>query len=183
VSDAKRSFWSSIPGLITGLAGLLTGVVGLITLLVQQGIIGHDSGAKTPPNAATSTTVTSTVAGGTSGSATSTTAEAGTFTVLPTAIDFPPTDLKPKNLTVKNTSASASLTVKQPTVVGTDADKFSVSMGTCASRLAANLTCTMQVTFTPPAGSGLKMYRATLQLMADGAPRGNEVALTASTLL
>ena len=40
MSENKKSFWSSIPGLVTGLAGLLTGVVGLVTVLIQLEDLG-----------------------------------------------------------------------------------------------------------------------------------------------
>lgn len=182
MSDGKRPFWSSVPGLITGLAGLLTGVVGLITLLVQQGVIGHDSGSTT---GATGTTVTSTVAGGTSGTtsgAPGRSTEAGSFTLNPSALDFGPTDPKQKTVTVKNTSTSATLTINEPIRTGTDADRFSASLSGCTA-LAPNLSCTIQVTFTPTSGAALKKYSATLQVTASGAARGAEVALTASTLL
>lgn len=36
----ERSFWSSIPGVLTGLAGLFTGVVGLLGLALGQGWLG-----------------------------------------------------------------------------------------------------------------------------------------------
>jgi len=190
VSDHKRSFWSTVPGLVTGLAGLLTGIVGLITLLVQLGVLGGGSGngsANQPDN--TATTTSSTISGaagapgsGGGGSATSI-AEPATFTVTPTALDFPPSDAKDKTLTVKNTSTNAGLTDVRANVTGSDADRFSVSLGTCTGRVAANLSCTLQVKFTPASGAALKKYSATLQVTAAGATRGAEVSLTASTLL
>ena len=48
-SENKKSFWSSIPGLVTGLAGLLTGVVGLVTVLIQLDVIGGDDGGTPRP--------------------------------------------------------------------------------------------------------------------------------------
>lgn len=167
MSDGNRSFWSSVPGLITGLAGLLTGIVGLGTLLVQQGVIGKDS--KTP----------STIAG--APLTTGTSVEPGSFTMSPTTLDFQPVDPKEKVVTLKNTSRSGTLTLSSATVTGADKDRFTVSYGTCTSSIAANLTCTLKVTFTP--SGGLKKYNATLQVLASGAPQGAEVALTATTLL
>ncbi len=40
VAAKERSFWSSLPGLLTGLAGVLTGVVALLGLALNQGWIG-----------------------------------------------------------------------------------------------------------------------------------------------
>lgn len=167
MSDDHRSFWSSVPGLITGLAGLLTGIVGLGTLLVQQGVIGKDS--KTPTTTQVSPSTSNTVV------------DPGSFTVTPTTLDFQPVDPKEKAVTFKNTSGSAALTLSSATVTGPDKDRFTVSLGTCTSSVPANLTCTLKITFTP--SGGLKRYSATLQVLAAGAPQGAEVALTATTLL
>lgn len=181
MSDGRRSFWSSVPGLITGLAGLLTGVVGLITLLVQQGVIGHDSANKSS-SAGTSTTVTSTVAGGTAGAAPGGNSTAGgRFGLSPGSLDFQPTDSKQKPVTIRNTG-STDLTNVQATVTGPDSKVFSVAIGDCTGRVVANLSCTVNVTFTPPPGA-LKKYTATLQVTASGATSGDEAALTATTLL
>lgn len=173
MTDGHRSFWSSIPGLITGLAGLLTGVVGLGTLAVQQGIIGgKDSG---------STTNTTVVTGPGTAGATATT-EVGSFTMTPATLNFAPADAKEKFVTVKNTSGSTPITVQTPRVGGNDAGRFTASYGTCTGApLKAGLSCTLKVTFTP--SGALKKFDATLQVTAEGAPQGAEVPITASTLL
>lgn len=180
----RRSFWSTVPGLITGLAGLLTGIVGLVTVLIQLGVIGGKSDGTT--TAATGGTVTTTAPSTAPGSAPSTVAAGGTtvtaagsFTV-PATLDFP-VGVKEKPLPVKNTSTSGSITVRPPTVTGKDAAQFSASLGDCSQPLAAGLSCTMTVTFSP--NGPLRTYSATLQVTATGAARGAEVALTASTLL
>lgn len=171
MTDGHRSFWSSVPGLITGLAGLLTGVVGLGTLAVQQGIIGKGSG----------TAATTTVAPAPGGAGTPATTEAGSFTVNPTTLDFAPADAKEKLVIVRNTGSTA-LTIQTPRVGGKDPDRFTAAYGTCTGApLGAGLSCTLKVTFTP--SGALKKFDATLQVVATGAPRGAEVAITASTLL
>ncbi len=171
MTDGRRSFWSSIPGLITGLAGLLTGVVGLGTLAVQQGIIGKGSGSP----------VVTTGAPGSSGAPATPTTGAGVFIVNPTALDFAPADAKEKLVTVKNFGPTP-LTVQTPRVDGKDPDRFSASYGTCTGApLPAGLSCTLKVTFTP--GGALKRFEAKLQVTATGAPQSVEVALSASTLL
>lgn len=161
MSDGRRSFWSSVPGLVTGVAGLLTGIVGLGTLAAQQGIIGKDADS-------TTTSVTSAAT------------EAGTFSVDPPRLEFRATDPREKVVTVRNTSGAAALTMSQPDVTG-DTDRFSATFGTCSNApLAPNLSCTVKVTFRP--GNGLEQYRATLQIRAAGAPRGAEVALSSGLL-
>jgi hypothetical protein len=183
VSDGKRSFWSSVPGLITGLAGLLTGVVGLITLLVQQGVIGNNSsGGKLPP---LGTSVPSATVPGTPGTVagSSSSTASGTFTVSPTALDFAPTDPRTKAVTVKNTGNVTTLTDFRSTVDGKDAGLFQASLGDCGGPLPANGTCTVKVTFTPQSGAALKQYTARLRLSATPAPAVAEVVLTGSALL
>ena len=78
MSESKRSFWSTIPGFVTGLAGLLTAVVGLVTVLIQLDIIGGDDSDQ--PVGTTGTTVAGGAPAG--GGATPTTA-ALAFTVSP----------------------------------------------------------------------------------------------------
>ena len=175
MSDGHRSFWSSVPGLITGLAGLLTGIVGMVTLLVQQGIIGNNG------KTTATTTVTTTVPGGTISTVAPPTTVPGSFTLNPRSVDFQPATLK-QPVTVKNTGPTP-VTVSFPTLTGPDSARFSVSMGDCDHALAANLSCSLQVTFTPVSGAALKHYSATLQVTAAGAARGDEVPVTATTLL
>ncbi len=153
MSGGNRSFWSSIPGLVTGLAGLLTAVVGMITLLVQLDVIGGDaSDSRSTP----------------------------TFTLTPATLEFRPTDPRRKDVTVKNTSTTTALTVPQPRLTGTDSRLFSASFGTCTGApLAAGLSCTLTVTFAP--SGPLASYNATLQVAPSGA-RADEVQITASSL-
>ena len=176
MSESKRSFWSTIPGFVTGLAGLLTGIVGLVTVLIQLDIIGGDDGGQ--PVGTTGTTV----AGGAQapGGGTPTT-ERPSFTVSPSTLDFKPADPREKTVTVKNTSESATITLSQPQVTGQDRAQFSASSGTCTGSLRPNLSCELRVTFSP--SGPLRTYNALLQVTAPGAARGEEVRLTATTIL
>jgi len=176
MSEKTRSFFATIPGVVTGLAGLLTAVVGLITLLVQLDVIGGDDSEKVATTATTVTTVTTVV-----GSGVTPTTEAGTFTVNPGTLAFGPTDAKEKTVTIRNTSATTRLTVLNPRVTGKDADRFTAAVGDCAAPLAPDLSCSLRVTFTP--SGPIRSYEAIVQLQASGAPRAAEVKLTASTLL
>ncbi len=175
MSESRRSFWSTIPGLVTGLAGLLTGIVGLVTVLIQLGVLGDDDSNQSVGTAAT------TVAPGAqgSGSAATATTEVPRFTVSPTTLDFKPSE-REKKVTVRNVSDAASLTVNPPRVTGQDAAQFSASPGTCSAPLRAGLSCELVVTFTP--SGPLRTYSALLQVAATGA-RGEEVRITATTIL
>ena len=164
MSDGRRSFWASVPGVVTGVAGLLSAVVGLITLLVQFDVIGGGDASDSP---------TTTVAGAPS-------AEVPTFTLSPATLEFKPTDPKRKDVTVKNTSKVATLVVPQPQLTGTDSRLFSAAFGTCTGApLAPGLSCTLTITFAPK--GPLSNYNATLQVAPAGA-RADEVQVKAMSL-
>ena len=182
MSESKKSFWSSVPGAVTGLAGLLTGVVGLITLLVQLNVIGGDS-SDTVAVTDTTTAGSPTTAAGGSGQGSKSGGEAATFDVTERTLDFPPSGPKEKFVTVKNTSKTASITVLAPSVDGENPKAFAAALETCGKgAVAPGLSCTVKVTFTPPGGV-LGRYKATLQIRAAEARSGAEVDLTGSTLL
>jgi len=171
VTDGHRSFWSSIPGLITGLAGLLTAVVGLGTLAVQQGIIGKGS------SSGPTTTVAG--AGAVTGAGGPTTTEAPAFTVSPTLLKLQATQ-RDTSLTVTSSTRTATVTMLTPQFSGTDAASFKVDAGCTNVRLDPERSCTLKVLFSP---SGLpRTYSATLVLRADGAPP-TEVPIQATGLL
>ena len=173
MSEKTRSFFATIPGVVTGLAGLLTAVVGLVTLLVQLEVIGGDD---SEPVGTTGTTVAgsaTTVAGGGSTPTTQV-----SFTV-PSRLAFAPTDPKEKTVTIRNTG-SGDLKVTGATVTGQDRGQFATNLGDCTGALRPNGICNLKVTFAP--SGPLRSYTATLQVEAQGA-RSQQVDLTASTLL
>ncbi len=165
MSDGRRSFWSSIPGLITGVAGLLTGVVGLITLLVQQGVVGNNNSSDKPPAG-----VTTTVAPG----VTQTTM--GAIQVVPTSVRFTLADQGPRQIKVTNRS-SVPITIPTPAVQN---NAISVNAGDCAKSLSPNLSCTITVTFKP--SGALTNYTGKLVIAPSGPVLPEEVALSVSTL-
>lgn len=169
MSDGRRSFWSSIPGLITGLAGLLTGVVGLGTLAVQQGIIGDS-------NDSPATTVTAPAAGG---GATATTAETARFRVDPALVKLGPAE-REKTVNVQNTSATVAITVRAPSFSGADPSAFKADTGCTGERLEAGRSCTVKIIYTPT--GPLKASAATLVIRADGVARVIEVPIETSLL-
>lgn len=168
MSESKRSFWASIPGLITGLAGLLTGIVGLGTLAVQQGIIGDskDSPATTAPGAPA-------VGGG----STATTAEPASFKVDPGLVKLAPAE-RQKTVKVENTSTTAAITIQAPVLSGAEASAFKVA-GCVNERLPAGRSCTVTISYTPVA---LKASTATLVLKADPVARATEIPIETSLL-
>lgn len=178
MSENKKSFWSSIPGLVTGLAGLVTGIVGLVTVLIQLDVIGGDD--EDTPNAA----VTTTVAGGTA--ATTGGAGGGSPTTISGRLTADPTQLKfgtgerEKTLTVRN-STNAQVTVLKPEYTGTDRSAFSTDSGCTNVVLQSGRSCTLKVTLSP--SGPLKTYKANLVLEAKELQQVTEVPVEATTLL
>ena len=177
MSENKKSFWSSIPGLVTGLAGLLTGVVGLVTVLIQLDVIGGDD-ADTP-NAGVATTIAPGGGAGTGGAGGATTTISGRLTAEPTTLKLG-TGEREKTVTVRNQS-NASLTVLKPEYTGTDRSAFSTDAGCTNVVLQAGRSCTLKVTLSP--SGPLKTYKANLVLEAKEIQQVTEVPVEATTLL
>ena len=181
MSENKKSFWSSIPGLVTGLAGLLTGIVGLVTVLIQLDVIGGDGNGT--PNAAVTTTI---APGGTVGTTGGTTGGAGGNTTISGRLTADPTTLKlatgerEKTLTVRN-ATNVSVTVLKPEYTGTDRSAFSTDSGCTNVVLPAGRSCTLKVTVSP--SGPLKTYKANLVLEAREIPQATEVPVEATALL
>ncbi|MFC1884545.1 hypothetical protein ACFL2O_07230 [Thermodesulfobacteriota bacterium] len=47
--DKKKTFWSSLPGILTGIAALITAIGGTLGILYQAGIIGSGSESRPSP--------------------------------------------------------------------------------------------------------------------------------------
>ena len=169
----KKSFWSSIPGLVTGMAGLLTAVVGLVTVLIQLDVIGGDDDSPTPAAG-----VTTTVAGAVPAAGVTTTIS-GKLTAAPSTLKLATTE-REKSVTVTN-DASGPLTVLKPEYTGQDKSAFNTDSGCTNVSLLPGRSCTVKVQLS--SGGALKVYKATLVLEAKELPRATEVPVEASTLL
>jgi hypothetical protein len=178
VNNTKpKSFWSSIPGFVTGIAGLLTGVVGLVTVLIQLDVIGgSDDGDKPadsdqPAATATQTTRRSAGSGG---------AQLGQvpqFTVTPAAVKLDTLLTKQADVIVRNTGATA-LTVDDITLSGPAASEFTVDKAECtADDLDPNTSCSIEVKYEPSARGE---HAATLRIEVAGAASPQQVSVTGS---
>lgn len=177
MSENKKSFWSSIPGLVTGLAGLLTGIVGLVTVLIQLNVIGGGHGGT--PKAAVTTTVVPGAAAATSGGGGATTTISGQLAAEPTTLKLA-TGEREKSLVVRNAS-NATVTVLKPETKGRDSSAFTVDSGCTNVSLRAGASCTVKVQLAP--SGPLKTYEARLVLEAKEISQVTEVPVTATTLL
>jgi hypothetical protein len=147
VSTNSKSFWSTIPGLITGLAGILTGIVGLATLLIQIGVIGGDNGdspTTTRPGATAAPGAGGGQSDGSDDSGSETTAGRPSFTVAPTSLKLSGSD-KTGEVTVSNTGGGAFTVATD--VTGSGEDQFTVRRGSCGAEVPRRGSCTMTVEF------------------------------------
>lgn len=178
MSESKKSFWSSIPGLVTGLAGLLTGIVGLVTVLIQLDVIGGGGDSATPAAGVTTTVAPGTTGNTGNGAGVSTTIS-GKLTANPVSLKLATAE-REKSVTVTNDS-TGTLTVQRPEYTGQDKSAFSTDSGCTNVALQPGRSCTLKVQLAPT--GPLKTYKATLVLEARELPRATEVPVEASTLL
>jgi hypothetical protein len=181
VSEDKRSFWSTIPGLITGLAGVLTAIVGLITVLIQLGVLGgndHSDRTVATGGATNTTAAGASVTQGTATGATATT-EAGRLTVNPTALTLQGTE-REKALVVKN-AGSVTVNVRSPEIMGADKSVFQADAGCTNVKLTPGDTCTLKVLFAP--SGPLRSYTANVVVKGDHGTPDVPVPIQASSIL
>ncbi len=169
MSTEKRSFWSSLPGMVTGIAGVVGAIVGVISVLIALGVIGDSKSSPTVTTLSPSDAPGAT--GGGAGRNPGNASGEGSFTVDSRNVNL--TLAKSKgSVTVSNTG-SALLKIDTPQISGPDKAQFTVSATGCSS-LAARKTCSIDVTFT-----GALNATATMTVTADKADP-TTVALTGS---
>jgi hypothetical protein len=178
MSDGKKPFWSSLPGVATGVAGVVSAIVGLFGMSVQLGWIGDDDGNGNGNGAVTSTvpgatsTTNSTVRGATT--LPPAIGLPGAFVVDPTAVTFEPLAGREATVTISNTGESP-LTMRSPTITGSGAEHFEATDVNCTrGALSRAATCQIKVTFAPERSG---QYTAVLVLTASNGARQVDVAL------
>lgn len=181
----ERSFWSTIPGLVTGLAGLLTGIVGLLTVSVQLGWLGSDDDGGGDPESnrtettaanSPSTTVNPLLGGGARG--TTTAPAAGTLTVDPPRVSFTQLGSREAVVTVRN-ETTAAIPLRPPTITGLHANQFTATNVDCGTSLGAGRSCSMKVTYL-----ATRSGESTATLVIEPTSGvAKEVPLSGSTLL
>jgi len=178
MSDGKP-FWSSVPGVVTGVAGVISAIVGLVGVSTQLGWIGGDDKASTASSAnGAPTTTASTVPGSPTTSAVA--ARSGEFEVEPASVSFEPLQPREATVTVRNTG-DVALTMRAPTVSRSGAEHFKATdMGCLGSTLSPGRSCEIKVTFAPLRAG---QHSAALVVAASNAPRQVEVDLKGNALL
>ncbi len=175
MGDSRKSFFSSVPGLITGAAGVLSAVVAAVGLAVQQGWVGGDS-----DTAQSGASGQAGVGGGRASGDGSRASGAVVprFSVEPTSVSFQPVGSREATVRVRNTG-TVPLNLQSPTITGDDADRFSASEGSCDEPVDPGRSCELEVTFSPKTGN----FAALLVVEADGGAKASEVPLKGNAVL
>jgi hypothetical protein len=183
VSPPNKSFFSSLAGLITGIAGLLTATVAIFGVASSQGWLSG-AGSKSPasagapaqtttPSAGSTTTSPIGGAGGPGG-----VASVPQYAVDPTSVTFPAVGTSTTMVKVSNTGV-VPLTVQPPEVTGPGASHFNASAGTCDGSVDPGRSCQIQMTFNRVPGT----FNATLVVQVMGAVQATEVPVSATAIL
>lgn len=154
MAKGERSFWSSLPGILTGLAGTLTAVAALLGLAFNQGLIGGSEGSDDDDRTEGAEVVRISVE-----------PESLTLTKVPTRDAV-------ETVTVTNEGTQAvSLSTE---ISGDSPASFEAGAGDCIrSRIPPGGRCDVDVTFD----AGLGTYRATLVVSANGDQHVQQVDL------
>jgi len=177
----RKGFWSTVPGVVSGVAAILTAVVGLVTAGVQLGWFGGDDGGG---EGATTTTVAgrpgTTGRGGAGGSGTGASGGSAQLVADRARVTFAPLQSREMRVVVRN-DGSAAVTLARPRITGADSDQYSATYTNCPTPLDPGESCTVTVTFTPTKSG---QSRATLEVEpASSGADGVEVAIEGNHLL
>jgi hypothetical protein len=172
--EKRRNFWTTVPGVISGVAAIVTGLGVLIPLLLGAASKHpNKNNASQGPSPSISSTTGSESPTSTAGGAT------GTASPLPTDSSSPlPTSsssdsssssggalgltANPSSVTFRNTSditvsinnpGSAPVTIEKVVITGSNANAFSIASTTCGdgSNVDPKTSCQVTLHFTPPA--------------------------------
>jgi hypothetical protein len=167
MADDRKPFWTSVPGIISGIAATITGLAVLIPLLL--GAAGKHTNKNTasqnsPPGvtttAGTGASTTPTAGGGTgdTGSPSPTDSSSPSSPIPAVGITADPSSV---NVTGKAADAtvtisnpgSTDVTIDKVEITGANASAFSIASTTCGngSTVSPRQSCQVAVHYTPPA--------------------------------
>jgi hypothetical protein len=166
MAENKKPFWTSVPGIISGVAATITGLAVLIPLLLGVGgkhtnknTASQNSSPGVTSTAGTGATTTPTAGGGTGDTAgPSPTDTSGSSSIPAVGMTADPSSV---NLSGKAADATVTLsnpgstdvTIDKVEITGTNASAFSISSTTCGngSTVSPKQSCQVMVHYTPPA--------------------------------
>lgn len=174
MAASRKSFFSTLPGFVTGLAGLVSAAVAAVGLGVQQGWIGGSGSEPSADELRTDGRAALSRENQEQGRAD----EEPAFAVEPTSVSFGPVGSRDASVKVRNTG-DVDLRLGTPTITGDDPDRFRVSEGTCNGVVDPGRSCELDVTFTPKTGT----FSAVLVVEAEEGGKAHEVPLQARAVL
>jgi Cep192 domain 4 len=188
MAEGRKAFWTTLPGVISGIAAIVTGLGVLIPLLVH-GLSNHtDKNAasqRSSPSATSSMgsdNPTSTAGGAagtgspipsegsspfpTGGSSSPGSGPGGALGIAadPSSVNFGAGKGTPDPTVTINNPGSASVTIEKVEISGTNASAFTITSTTCGdgSTVPAQQSCQVTLHFNPPAlgaaSAALKVY-------------------------
>ena len=175
----KKSFWATLPGVLTGTATVITAALGLWATLSNAG-----STSNTPqPIQTLSPSPSSSATPSSSLSPEVLTTELPEANVVPDSVDFEDLGLgrsASKSITVVN-SGESDLEIYEVAVTGDGADRFKVAQDTCASEsISPGSRCQITLEFSP---SAVGTFLATLQLDHNAQDTPTNVPLSGKGIL
>jgi len=165
MADNKKPFWTTLPGIISGIAATVTGLAVLIPLLLgaagkhpNKNTASQNSSPGVSSTAGTGATTTPSAGGGTGDTGSPPTASSSGSTGSPLGITADPSTVnlsgKAGDATVTITNPGATdVTIDKVEITGANASAFSITSTTCGngSTVSPNQTCQVVVHYTPPA--------------------------------
>jgi len=174
MNTAKKSFWSGVPGVVTGVAGVVGAVVGLITVLISLGVIGGSNNSPTVTTLPDSETTGATSGPTASTGGSPTKGAKGSFTVDTDSLTL--SVLKPEDSVTVSNNGKVPLTLGLPQVSG-DKDRFKIVATECTTgAVGPGKSCSIKVTLNGPGAAG----SATMVVSADNAASTTTVKLKAA---
>ena len=173
----KKSFWATLPGILTGTATVITAALGLWATLSSGGPTSNAPQPTQTASPSSSATPSSSL------SPEVLTDELPEADVVPQSVDFGDLGLGrsgSKSITVVN-SGEADLEIYQVSLTGEGADRFKVGSDTCASEsIAPGSRCEITLEFSPPT---VASFLATLQLEHNAQDTPTKVPLSGEGIL
>ena len=175
----KKSFWATLPGMLTGTATVITAALGLWATLANTGVTGN------APQATPSQTASPSPSPSVSPFQSPEVLfdEFPEANVVPDSVDFEDLGLgrsASKSITVVN-SGESDLEIYEVAVTGDGADRFKVAQDTCASEsISPGSRCQITFEFSP---SAVGTFLATLQLDHNAQDTPTKVPLSGKGIL
>ncbi|HYR63900.1 MAG TPA: choice-of-anchor D domain-containing protein [Actinomycetota bacterium] len=187
MAEKKKSFWTTIPGVVSGIAATITGLAVLIPLMLGLGSKHSNtnsasqnptattttaSGSPTPSGPGTTTTVTPTSTDSSSPSPGVASTDVSPSSGGATEITADPSSLsfgsmqqgRSADMTVTLTNpGSTPATIDKVAITGSNAAAFTITTNTCGegSSVAPQTSCRVTVHFAPPT---IASYSASLEV-------------------